>query len=158
MRTSRPPVDVGPADRLGRAPPQLRRAAPVGGHGSGARSCDGRGPHGLQCQHPAPCVNAAGYGCHSNEADWPLYSYVAPLSWLVQSDVERGRDELNFSDWPEDADEADDAIDAILDGSMPPDRYTRIHRGARLSDSEADELIRALREIGEDGEGDDDRG
>lgn len=62
-------------------------------------------------------------------ADWPLYSYVAPLSWLVQSDVERGRDELNFSDWPEDADEADNAIDAILDGSMPPDRYTRIHRG-----------------------------
>lgn len=30
--------------------------------------------------------------CHSNETDWPLYSYVAPMSWLVRADVE-GRDD-----------------------------------------------------------------
>ena len=37
------------------------------------------------------------YACHSNETDWPWYSNVAPMSWLVQRDVEDGRDELNFS-------------------------------------------------------------
>ena len=26
--------------------------------------------------------------CHSNETDWPWYSNVAPVSWLVQSDGE----------------------------------------------------------------------
>ncbi|HEX6236161.1 MAG TPA: heme-binding domain-containing protein [Acidimicrobiales bacterium] len=90
------------------------------------------------------------YGCHSNETDWPLYSYVAPMSWLVRSDVEQGRDELNFSDWDDDADEADDAIETILEGSMPPDRYTMIHRGATLTDAEAEELIRALQQIVDD--------
>ena len=90
------------------------------------------------------------YGCHSNETDWPLYSYVAPMSWLVRSDVEAGRDELNFSDWPEYAEEADDAIEVVLEGSMPPDRYTMVHRGARLTEAEVDELVRALGAIGDD--------
>jgi hypothetical protein len=35
--------------------------------------------------------------CHSNETSWPWYSYVAPVSWLVYYDVERGRSELNLS-------------------------------------------------------------
>jgi hypothetical protein len=90
------------------------------------------------------------YSCHSNETDWPLYSYVAPMSWLVRSDVEAGRDELNFSDWGEDAGEADDAIETILEGSMPPDRYTVIHRDARLTEAEKDQLVQALTEIGDD--------
>ena len=58
------------------------------------------------------------------------YSYVAPMSWLVRSDVEDGRDELNFSDWDEDGDEADDAVEMVAAGSMPPGQYTLIHRGA----------------------------
>lgn len=84
------------------------------------------------------------YGCHSNETDWPAYAYVAPMSWLVRSDVERGRDALNFSDWPAGAEEAEDAVDTVLDGEMPPDRYTLVHRDARLTDAEVDELVRAL--------------
>jgi Haem-binding domain len=84
------------------------------------------------------------YGCHSNETDWPLYSYVAPMSWLVRSDVENGRDELNFSDWDDAEGEADDAIEAIEEGSMPPGRYTLIHRDASLSDEERDVLVGAL--------------
>jgi hypothetical protein len=38
------------------------------------------------------------YDCHSNETTWPWYTNIAPISWLVQSDVERGRAELNYSD------------------------------------------------------------
>ena len=49
----------------------------------------------------AALARDACYSCHSNETDWPLYSYVAPMSWLVRADVESGRDELNFSDWDE---------------------------------------------------------
>ena len=37
--------------------------------------------------------------CHSNRTIWPWYSGVAPASWLVVSDVNRGRKELNFSTW-----------------------------------------------------------
>ena len=39
------------------------------------------------------------YDCHSNETIWPWYSNVAPVSWLVQKDVDQGRDEINFSEW-----------------------------------------------------------
>ena len=92
------------------------------------------------------------YACHSNETDWPLYSYVAPMSWLVRSDVERGRDEVNFSDWDRDAGEADDAVESIESGAMPPNRYTMIHRGAALSAEERDVLISALLAMAEEDE------
>jgi Haem-binding domain len=98
------------------------------------------------------------YACHSNETDWPAYSYVAPMSWLVRYDVEAGRDELNFSAWDRDDGEADDAAETVREGSMPLDRYTGIHRGARLSDAEADRLVAALDALDRnDGGGGDDR-
>ena len=92
-------------------------------------------------------ARASCYSCHSNETDWPVYSYVAPMSWLVRNDVDRGRDELNFSDW--DPGEADDAIEVIEEGSMPPDRYVLIHRDARLSARERSTLVRALEAMSE---------
>jgi len=92
------------------------------------------------------------YDCHSNETDWPLYAYVAPMSWLVRRDVEGGRDELNFSRWDDDSGEADDAIETIEDGSMPPRQYTLVHRGATLSDAEADRLIAALEAMDDGGD------
>src|SRR3954471_20544503 len=39
------------------------------------------------------------FDCHSNETQWPLYTRVAPVSWLVTFDVLRGRRNLNFSAW-----------------------------------------------------------
>ena len=84
------------------------------------------------------------YDCHSNETDWRFYSYVAPMSWLVQRDVDDGRDELNFSDWEEAQDEVDDAIKTIEDAEMPPSQYTVIHGDARLTNDEQSTLITAL--------------
>jgi Haem-binding domain len=98
------------------------------------------------------------YACHSNETDWPPYSYVAPMSWLVRSDVERARDELNFSDWDRDRGEANDAAEQVLDRTMPPDRYTLIHRDARLSNTEVDTLVAALLAMDDDGDGGGDGG
>ncbi len=101
-------------------------------------------------EESARLARVACYDCHSNETRWPLYSYVAPMSWLVRRDVENGRDELNFSEWDRDADEADDAIETLLDRSMPPRQYTLVHRDASLDDRERAILVDALRAIGED--------
>ena len=95
-------------------------------------------------ERSAAIARASCYSCHSNETDWPAYSYVAPMSWLVRRDVERGRDELNFSEWDRDDGEADDAIESILDGSMPPRQYTLVHPGASLTEAERDHLVAAL--------------
>src|SRR5262245_29166228 len=40
-------------------------------------------------------ARGACYDCHSNETEWPVYSYIAPVSWLVRSDVDEGRHEMN---------------------------------------------------------------
>jgi Haem-binding domain len=88
-------------------------------------------------------ARVACYDCHSNETDWPLYAYVAPMSWLVRHDVESGRDELNFSEWDDHSD-ADDAAEEIENGSMPPRQYKLVHPDARLSDADRAELIAAL--------------
>jgi len=88
--------------------------------------------------------------CHSNETNWPTYSYVAPMSWLVRRDVERGRDHMNFSEWDEDAaDAAEDAEEEIVEGRMPPANYRRIHRSAQLTDEEALILVEALEQMAE---------
>lgn len=102
-------------------------------------------------------ARAACYACHSNETNWPVYSYVAPMSWLVRSDVDAGRDELNFSEWDRDQD-ADDAADAVADGSMPPDRYVMLHPDARLSDADRRQLIAALNAMAGDDDADNDGG
>ena len=77
------------------------------------------------------------------------------MSWLVRSDVEGGRDELNFSDWDEFGDDAHDAAEAVEDGSMPPQQYEWMHPDARLSDEEEAQLIAALEAMdeGEDSSG-----
>lgn len=88
------------------------------------------------------------YDCHSNETRWPLYSYVAPMSWLVYEDVKAGREVLNFSEFDRRQDEVDDIGDVIEDGEMPPANYTAIHRGAKLTDDEARVLSEAGEEMG----------
>jgi cytochrome c len=37
--------------------------------------------------------------CHSANTEWPLYSRLAPGSWLVEHDVHEGQDHLNMSQW-----------------------------------------------------------
>ena len=79
--------------------------------------------------------------CHSNVTKWPWYSNVAPISWLVQRDVDEGRRELNLSTGEV---EVDEMIESIREGSMPPWQYKPTHPGARLSEQEKRDLIRGL--------------
>jgi mono/diheme cytochrome c family protein len=81
--------------------------------------------------------------CHSNETAWPWYSNVAPVSWLVQRDVDDGRSEFNISE-PDGMGEAGEAAETVEEGSMPPWFYNALHGEARLSDQETEELINGL--------------
>ncbi len=74
--------------------------------------------------------------CHSNQTRWPWYSHIAPVSWLVQRDVEEGRSKLNLSLWGSAKQELDDIPEVIREGSMPPRIYLPTHPEARLSPSE----------------------
>ena len=94
------------------------------------------------------------FDCHSNETEWPWYTNVAPLSWVVQRDVDEGREVLNFSEWGP-GQEADEAAEAVREGEMPPASYLVLHPDARLSDADRQALIDGLIATfsGEGGEG-----
>ena len=100
---------------------------------------------GVPHERPGNLRVQAGGGrqdCHSNH--WPPQSFVTPFSWLVTRDVEQGRDEFNFSTWDSDDGGADDAGEAVADGSMPPRRYVLVHPDAALSEEERQVLVAAL--------------
>jgi hypothetical protein len=37
--------------------------------------------------------------CHSERTVWPWYSYVPPISWMIENDVYRARKQMNISHW-----------------------------------------------------------
>src|SRR5689334_16912639 len=49
--------------------------------------------------------------CHSYNTDWLWYTNVAPISWLVQSDVNGGRERLNLSAWDRPQPELRDVVE-----------------------------------------------
>jgi hypothetical protein len=95
---------------------------------------------------PAPgdvraVLRRACYDCHSNETVWPWYSRVAPVSWLVASDVHEARKHLNFSIWGEYSErrqrkKLEECSEQIDEGEMPLWIYLVVHRDASLSPQE----------------------
>jgi hypothetical protein len=83
-------------------------------------------------------LRRACYDCHSNETRWPWYTYIAPVSWLISHDVERGRQELNFSEWgsyyPATRIRKLQWMGrALREENMPPWTYRILHPGAGLT-------------------------
>ena len=81
------------------------------------------------------------FDCHSNETVWPWYSNVAPMSWLIQHDVDEGRGRLNFSEVGTGRLRTNEISEVVSRGSMPPAQYTLIHPNGRLTDAEKTLLI-----------------
>jgi mono/diheme cytochrome c family protein len=81
------------------------------------------------------------FDCHSNETIWPWYSNIAPMSWLVQRDVDVARSRMNFSDWGRISVEVGEIIEIVSEGEMPPFQYLLMHPGARLSEQEKTRFI-----------------
>ncbi|MEZ4502480.1 MAG: heme-binding domain-containing protein [Dehalococcoidia bacterium] len=88
-------------------------------------------------------ADRACFDCHSNEVEWPWYSNIAPVSWLVQSDVEGARHILNFSEFDR-PQRVREAVETVREGSMPPFQYLIAHPNARLSAEEKDQLAAGL--------------
>jgi hypothetical protein len=79
--------------------------------------------------------------CHSNNTNYLWYHNIAPVSWLVNKDVLKGKKEMNFSEWGEMDDY--DKIGAIEDirqeieqKTMPIKPYIIMHWDAKLTDEE----------------------
>jgi Haem-binding domain len=95
-------------------------------------------------QQTRDLATRACYDCHSNQTTWPWYSSVAPVSWLIQHDVEEGRSRLNFSEWNQPQREVDNAARQVQRGAMPPSYYGIMHPTANLTPDEKQALIQGL--------------
>ncbi len=79
--------------------------------------------------------------CHSNQTNWRWYTYVAPVSWFTVGHVNKGRAELNFSEWERYRPRMKETrLKAICvqcrGGTMPLASYAFVHREVRLSPEE----------------------
>jgi mono/diheme cytochrome c family protein len=87
------------------------------------------------------------FSCHSSETEYPAYASVAPFSWAVRHHIDEGREAVNYSEFATDPGDADETIEVIEEGEMPPAYYTRfgVHPEANLTDAQMAELIDGLR-------------
>jgi hypothetical protein len=77
------------------------------------------------------------YDCHSNKTEWPWYSYVAPVSFFVTSDVSEGRKHLNFTEWDRYDNKRrekklENVVEMIDEGEMPLASYTLMHPASKM--------------------------
>jgi SOS-response transcriptional repressor LexA len=78
------------------------------------------------------------YDCHSNNTNYPWYSSVQPVGWFLARHINRGKAELNFSEFGsysvrKQKSKLKSMASQIEKNEMPLSSYTFIHRDARLS-------------------------
>ena len=95
-------------------------------------------------------VRRACQNCHSEEAEWPWYSHIAPVSWLVAHDVQEARSHMNLSHWQDYS--TNDRLrllsamgSAVRNREMPVERYVLLHPEARLTDAERQKIYQWTR-------------
>jgi heme-binding protein len=86
------------------------------------------------------------YDCHSNNTKYPWYANVQPVAWWLSNHVEDGKNELNFSEFAtfpirRKYKKMEEVIDEVKEGEMPLSSYTLLHKDARLSQTQKDQLI-----------------
>ncbi len=91
-------------------------------------------------------LQKACYDCHSNQTHWPWYSKIAPVSFLVERDVQQGRKHLNFSEMDKIPAQKlnkvfDEIAEEVEEGEMPLKIYLWLHADARLTPAEKQLLI-----------------
>jgi len=78
------------------------------------------------------------YNCHSNNTNYPWYSHVQPVGWFLEHHIEKGKAELNFSEFGsysvrKQKSKLKSMANQIEKNEMPLSSYTLIHRDARLT-------------------------
>lgn len=93
-----------------------------------------------------PIITRACRDCHTDQTQWPWYSGLPGVSHLIERDVRKGREHLNFSTWSMNSigrptrNQLQEVCDAVSDNAMPPRSYRIMHPKSHLSDTDVDAL------------------
>ena len=85
------------------------------------------------------------FDCHSNETTYPWYANFAPVSWLMQIDLNTARFLLNFSEWGHQQVSNESILETIEKRDMPSGIYLLQHPAAYLDQAELDLFIKGMR-------------
>ncbi|MFV5694665.1 heme-binding domain-containing protein [Flavobacterium sp. LB3P122] len=86
------------------------------------------------------------YDCHSNNTNYPLYSYIQPARFFMESHIKEGKENLNFDEFGsyskrKQKNKLDRMVKQIKSNEMPLASYTLIHKDAILSPAQKNELM-----------------
>ena len=86
------------------------------------------------------------YDCLSNNTNYPWYSEIQPMAWLMEKHIIDGKEKLNFDDLPPYGSrkfnsKVSQITKQIEQGKMPLDSYLWMHKGARLNTEDKKLLI-----------------
>ena len=92
------------------------------------------------------------YDCHSNNTKYPWYNKIQPVAWFLEEHIKDGKKELNFSEWESlsnrrKASKLRSIIKQIESGEMPLNSYTLIHKDAKFSKEETNEIINFITQL-----------
>ena len=83
--------------------------------------------------------------CHSTVTRAPFYGRLAPVSWLMERDIARGRSHMNLSDWSTYTPEQQQTLIAKIvqlarTQAMPLPQYRAIHWNSRITPADLEVL------------------
>lgn len=92
------------------------------------------------------------YDCHSNNTAYPWYSNIQPIKMLMDSHIKEGKENLNFSEWGnyssrKQGNKLDRMSKQIKSDEMPLPSYTFIHRNAKLTTVQKEEVIQWIEKV-----------
>ena len=104
---------------------------------------------------PEPIANIiknSCYDCHSNETEYPFYSNIQPVAWLLKNHIDEGRIELNFSTFAtyepkRQAHKLEEATEYVEQKKMPLESYILGHQDAKLTDEQRKQLADYFRKV-----------
>ena len=87
------------------------------------------------------------YDCHSNNTHYPWYSKIQPGSWILEKHIKEGKKDLNFSEFGnyskrKQKSKFKSIASQVRDHKMPIASYTLIHRNAKLSKVEKQQIMK----------------
>lgn len=92
------------------------------------------------------------YDCHSNNTQYPWYSYIQPVRLFMESHITKGKNDLNFSEWGDyskrkQGNKLDRIVKQIKGNEMPLTSYTLIHKNAVLTTAQKEQVIKWTQKV-----------
>jgi hypothetical protein len=86
------------------------------------------------------------YDCHSNNTEYPWYSYIQPVRMFMDSHIKEGKENLNFSEFGnyserKQGNKLEEIVKQLKSDEMPLASYTLIHKNAILTQENKKVLI-----------------